>query len=101
MRGSPSPASHLTMRGDLSPAGRGEGSRAFGIRFSTTRMPSPVLAAIGGGALLAADGGRAVVIGPGAGEGSRPVIMQVAEPRDVETVDVMVMAVMVPANRIV
>ena len=75
---------------------------APGKRASTTRMPASVLAAIGGGALFATDRGRAVVIGPGAGKGTRSVIVKVAEPRDVIAMEVMlVMPVVMPANSIV
>ena len=65
------------------------------------RMSAPILTAIGGGALLAAGGGRSVVISPGAGEGSGPVIVQIAEPWDVQAMDIVVMPVMVPSNRII
>src|SRR4051812_46274404 len=68
---------------------------------SKARMPAAVLTAIGGGALLAAGGGRSVVISVGAGEGSGPVIVQIAEPRDVQAMDIVVMPVMVPSNRII
>src|SRR5947209_9161682 len=89
---------------DSGPAPRGA-SRNDGVvglcrAASITRMSPPVLAAIGGGALLAADEGGAVVIGVGAGEGAGAVIVQVAEPRDGVANDV-VMAVMMPANRII
>src|SRR4051812_34487357 len=64
-------------------------------------MSSPVLAAIGDGALLTADRGGTVVIGVSAGQGARPVIMEIAEPRDMVADDVVVMAVMMASNRIV
>ena len=51
--------------------------------------------------MLAADRGGAVVISPGAGKGTRPVIMQIAEPRDMQAMDVVVVPVMMPAKRIV
>src|ERR1043166_2938044 len=77
---------------DSGPAPRRGASRKDGCRWIlpslrrvqlVARMPAPVLAAIGDRALLAADGGGAIIIGPGAGEGTRSVVMQIAEPRDV------------------
>jgi hypothetical protein len=58
---------------------------------SKARISSAVLAAIGGGALLAPGGGPTVVIGVGAGERARSIIVDVAEPGDVVTIGVMVM----------
>src|SRR3954449_9869070 len=89
---------------DSGPAPRGASRNdgGGGTRL-ITRMPASVLAAIGGGALLAADGGGAVVVGIGPGQWAGPVIMEVAEPRDMVADDVvmMVMAVVVPANRVI
>src|SRR5882757_5641255 len=58
-------------------------------------MPLAVLAAIGGGALLATGGSGAVVIGVSARERARSVIVEIAEPGDMVAMSVVVMMAVV------
>src|SRR3954465_5538099 len=68
---------------------------------SKTGMPAPVLAAIGGGALLATGRGRTVVIRIGAGQGPRTIVVDVAEPGDVAMGVVMMVMMPVAANMLI